>query len=205
MIGPTIASVSTLLMIVGRLQQACLFAADVRARTAMHKAARRPAVDFAHDRVVAENVVRVRLVNGALQRHRLLVIFPANVDVGSIELARVHADRDAFEHQVRIEIQQHAILERARLRLVSVHREVARLVVHRRKEAPLHPCRETRAAPATQLAGLDDVDHFRRLHRDGFLQPRVAVGTDELVKVDVLAILKLTKGRRGDALGQNWF
>jgi hypothetical protein len=91
------------------LEQAGLFAADVRARAAVHVAVdlERAAVGggrSVEQAIAAEDAVRVRLLDGILDDAGLVVVLTADEDVGGLDPARVAGDGDALEHEVRIEV-----------------------------------------------------------------------------------------------------
>ena len=64
---------------------------------------------------------------------------------------------------MRIQLHEHAVFEGARLALIAVDAEVARLGRLGRQEAPLHAGGETSAAASTETGFLDFLQQFIRL------------------------------------------
>ncbi len=122
----------------------------------------------------AEEPPRAGLVDRALEHVLHVEEFAADVDVGDLRPDRVAADRAPFDQQVRIALDQQVILEGARLALVGVAGDVARLGLLV-DELPLQPGRESGAAAAAQPGGLDHVDDLVRLLVERLLQRRIAV------------------------------
>ena len=84
------------------------------------------------------------------------------------------SDGHALEHGEGIELHDHAILERARLRLVGVADEVVRSCGLLGDGRPLAPGREGRPATSDELGGEDLVDHRLGPHRQRPLEADVA-------------------------------
>ncbi len=107
-------------------------------------------------RAIARRLQRRDLAREDLQHRGILV---AHVDVAALRLDRPGGDQHPLQEQVRRALEVVAVLERARLALVAVDREVARTRVAS-DEPPLRPGGEARAAQAPQARRL----HLR-LHR----------------------------------------
>ena len=150
-----------------RLEQRRLLAADVRAGAAVD-----------HDLHVLEQPRCAGLPEGAGQRLVLGEVLAADVDVDPLRLDRVRRDQAALEQPVRHAQHDLAVLERPRLRLVRVDRDVDRLrdLVRRRDEARLAARREERAAAAAQVRLDQLLGHRLRRHRPRPLELHVAAG-----------------------------
>ncbi len=133
---------------------------------------------------------------------RLVVVLAADEDVGLVESARVHADRDALEQPVRIEVHQETILKGARLGLVRVDRQVPLGAVRIGQEGPLEPGREPCAASSTQHRVLHLAGDILRLHLQRLAQPLVPTRLDILVVLDDMPITDVPKRSRRDPLKQ---
>ena len=149
--------------------------------------------------VLAEVALRVGLVHGLLDVVDVVDVLAADVEVARLDRHRVARERDPLDHQVRVVLEDLAVLERARLGLVAVAAEVARLLgVDGRHEAPLQAGREARTAAAAQAAGLDLVGQALRVELavldDG---AEGVVAAVLLVDVDLVEVLD---GRQDDAL-----
>src|SRR5262249_29958469 len=144
-----------------RFDQPRLLAADVSARAAMH-------VDFAVKArakdVLPEEALRPRLRECLLENLRALRKLTADVDVSEVRIDREARDHHALDELMRVLMDDVAILERPRLRLVRVADEICRLRPPALDEAPLRPARKPRAPTPTQ-PGLLHLLHDRlRLH-----------------------------------------
>ena len=157
-----------------RLEQRRLLAADVRAGAAMD-----------HQVDVAEQPGAACLLERGREDVVLGRVLAADVDEDVPRLDRVRRDQAALDQPVRDAQHDLAVLERARLRLVGVHRQVDRLrdLVRRRDEARLAAGREERAAAAAQVRLDQLIRHVVRRHRARALELRVAA--DGAVRVDV--------------------
>ena len=153
-----------------RLDERRLLACFVRAGAAMHVDV---AVETAAEDVLPEEPGAIGLLDRALERFLHVVELAADVDVGDLGADRVAADRAPFDEQVRIALHEHVILERARLALVSVARDVLRLRRVLEDELPLEPRRESGAATAAQPRRLHLLDDVVRLERQRFPQSLV--------------------------------
>ena len=137
-----------------RLEQRRLLARLVGAGAAVHVDV---AVEAGPEDVLAEDPA-ARRPRRSRARGRLHVEeLAADVDVGDLRADRVAADRAPFDQQVRIALHQQMVLERARLALVGVADDVARLGLLV-DELPLHAGREAGAAAAAQAGRLDQLD-----------------------------------------------
>jgi hypothetical protein len=132
------------------------------------------AVEAGPEDVLAEKAASVGFVDRPLEHVLDVEELAADVDVGDLRADGIAPDRAPFDQQVRVAFHQQVILERARLALVGVAGDVARLdlLVH---ELPLHAGRKSRAAAAAQARGLDDLDDFVRLLRQRRAQPVIAL------------------------------
>ena len=120
------------------------------------------AVEPGTEDVAAEEALGARVVDGARQPFVAERELAAHVYVRDVALHRVRRDRDAFDELVRIELDQHPVLERRRLAFVGVDHEVARERVGR-QERPLLRGREAGAAPAPQARQLHLLLHVGRV------------------------------------------
>src|SRR5262249_59636120 len=114
--------------------------------------------------------------DGRVQDPALLLVLAADVDVDVPRLDRVRGDEAALDQPVRDLEHDLAVLERPRLGLVGVDRDVDRLrdLVGRGDEARLASGREEGAA-ATAEVRLDDLlDDGLRILRASLLQLLVA-------------------------------
>ena len=102
--------------------------------------------------------VRAQLGQLGLEQRAAAVVLVAQVHVDRFDAHRPGGDQQAFDEAVRIALEVDAVLERAGLAFVDVHRHQARrrLVAH---DAPLAPGRETRAAQAAQARVFQRLDH----------------------------------------------
>src|SRR5690606_4665606 len=146
----------------------------------------------------AEDSGLVGLLDRRLHPLRLELELAAQVDVRLVRADRLAGDADALEHQVRLVLEDVAVLEGPRLGLVAVHREVARLGVVLGDEAPLESGRDARAAPAAQVALLHLVDDGRRLHPEHALEAGIAPTLGAVLREEVAVFL--APGRADDGL-----
>ncbi len=142
-----------------RFDQAGFLAANVGARAAMD-------IDFevvagAAD-VLAEEVFRLRLGDGFLEDFRAEGEFAADIDIGEMHVVGEAGDDHAFEHLVRVLVDDLLVLEGAGLRFVGVADEINRLGVFGGiDEAPFHAAGEARAAAPAQAGGFHFGDDVR--------------------------------------------
>ena len=172
-----------------RLDEAGLLAAYVGAGAAVDEDV--AAVAGAQD-VRADKIGGTGLGDRALEDAGALGELAADVDVGLLHVVGEAADHDPLDHLVGILVDDVAVLEGARLRLVRVDDQVdglAALPVH---ERPLDAAGEPSAAAAAKARLLDLVDQFLGLATHGLAQhlvppvPHVArevVGVAGLVNV----------------------
>src|SRR5205085_1179898 len=90
----------------------------------------------AEDPPLSEDLVLVGLLDRLLEDLGLAVVLAADEDVRDVALRRDRGDRNPLEHLVRVEAEV-AILERPRLRLIEVDREVVQPALLLRDERPL--------------------------------------------------------------------
>jgi len=152
-----------------RFEHPGLFTADVGAGAAMHVHVELEA--RAH-RVVAQDAAVVGIADRPFEDRRRLGVFAANVDVAGVRLDRPAADGAPLDELVRVEFHQQAVLEGARLGLVGVAHQVARLRLA--DEAPLHAGREAGAAAPAKARLLDLLDDRGRLHLERLGEPFIA-------------------------------
>ena len=146
-----------------RLEQAGLLAADVRAGAAVQD-----------DRDAVEQVGLVHFVERGADDLELGEVLAADVDEDVLRADRVRGDQAALDQPVRNAQHDLAVLERPRLRLVGVHRQVRRLRRVARDEARLAARGEERAAAAAQVRVEQLLDHLLRLHLARRLELHVA-------------------------------
>ena len=163
------------------LDQAGLFAADVAAAAAVDD-------DFAGvaraEDVLAEEALGLRLGDGALEDLGAVDELAADVDEGLLGLDGPRGDRDAFQHLVRVLVDDLAVLVGAGLGFVGVDDEVGGLARLTVEELPLHAGREAGAAAAAQAGDFDFLADFLGLEGDGFLEGFVTAVAQVAVDVD---------------------
>jgi hypothetical protein len=99
----------------------------------------------------------------------------ADVDERVAHLQRVRGDQHRLEQEVRRELEDPAVLERARLAFVGVRAQVVRLAVVRVDDRPLATHRKRGAAAALDSGGRDLGDDVLRRHLlERLLERRVA-------------------------------
>ena len=170
-----------------RLHQGRLLAADVRASTGVHDQVGR---EVRAQDVLAQVAAGVRLVDRRLYVVDVVVVLAADVEVARLDRHRVARERDPLDHQVRVVLEDLPVLERARLGLVAVAAQVARLLIDGRHKAPLQAGREAGAAAALQARRLDLVRQAGRVElavaHDGFERVVALIGFVDLHLVEVL-------------------
>ncbi len=129
------------------------------------------------------NASGVGVANRFLHDLQQISVLAANVDVAALRAHGQRADHDAFDHRVRIVLENQAVFAGAGLALVAVAQHVFRLGRLLGHERPLHPGREPGAAAAAQAGILDLVDDGVRLHGERLLHGLVAVELE--IAVDV--------------------
>jgi hypothetical protein len=136
-------------------------------------------IDTAAQHVLSQPAVLVGLGSGFFQMlERLVMELAAQVVVSDSRTGRVARDGHAFDHRMRIEPQDVAILAGARLGFVRVAENIFLHASALGHETPLQAGGETRAAATAQPGPLDHFDHlFRRnLFFDDPAQRAVAAG-----------------------------
>ena len=146
-------------------------AADVRAGAADHVdvAGEPGAEDF-----LAEEAVRVRLLDRRREAPVRQVEFAADVDERMPDLQRVRRDQHRLEQEVRRVLEDPAVLECPGLAFVGVRAEEVRLAVVELHHPPLAADRERGAAVAEQARRDDFLGDVRRRHRERLRQRLVA-------------------------------
>jgi len=130
-----------------RLEERRLLTRLVRARAAVDIDV---AVEPRAEDVLPDEPFPVRLVDRAFENRLDVKELAADVDVRDLRADRVARNRTALDEQMRIALHEQVILERARLALVGVAGDVARLVRLAIDELPLHTGRKSRAAAAAE-------------------------------------------------------
>ena len=142
------------------------------------------------EQAVAQEAGGARFFQGFLEALVDFEDFAVDVVVADADAHGVGGDGHAFNHDVRIEAQDVAVLERAGLAFVGVADQVLLAGEGARHEAPLQAGRKARAAAAAQAGGLDLGDHVFRLHAGGedLLQGFVAAALDVVFQAPVGAV-----------------
>ena len=99
------------------------------------------------------------LAHGALQTLRLGRVLTADVNISLAGADGITGDRHAFQKLLRLGVDEDAIFEHQRLRLVGVADDIflrRRFLQH---HPPLAPRRKARATASGQSCGLDFIDH----------------------------------------------
>ena len=155
-----------------RLDQRALLAAHVGARAAAQVDARQ-----------RRRRIRLQRADRTLERRTHTRVLVAQVDVAVGAAGGPGADQHAFEHPVRIPLQQHPVLEGAGLALVGVdhHQPGLRLG---RDDAPLAAGGEARTAQAPQSRGLQFVEDLRGRTAAGGQRAQHPVGARNLARAE---------------------
>ena len=132
--------------------------------------------------VVAEEAARACLVERVLERVLRLGVLAADVEVAPFAPGRVGGDRHRLDQRERVELHDHAVLERSRLRLVGVADEVVRAHRLPRDGLPLDAGREGGAAAPLQLRVLQLADDALRAELDRAPQGLVAAARAVVVQ-----------------------
>src|SRR5690606_31967261 len=137
------------------------------------------------------------LLDGVQQHPVALAELAADVDEGTGRPHRVSRKQNALDEQVRVVLNQHTVVEGARLALIGVAAQIPRPAVVG-EEPPLETRREARAAAAPQVRLLDLRVHFGRRHAlEGLPQGLIApLG---------LVVFDAGQVHLADALGQDLF
>ena len=139
-----------------RSQQRRLFAALVRASAAMDDD-----VQFVRraKQVLAQEAPGPGLGNRFRQARVGKVVFAADVDKGLLTFHGIGRQDDAFDQLVRVILHDHAVFEGARLGLIRVDHQVAR-VDARGQKAPFGAGWKTSAAAAAHVGGFHLFKHI---------------------------------------------
>ena len=124
--------------------------------------------------VFAEEALCFCLLDRFPNNLRSLRKFAADVDIGEVNVCGDGSDGEALEELVRILVEDVAILERARLRLITIDNDIVGFAIVVLDEAPLRSGREAGAAASAKVGRLDHVNDLARLHADSFFQGLVA-------------------------------
>ena len=125
--------------------------------------------------VLAEEALRVGVLDGLLHDHRQVAILTADVDVSRMRTDGERGDHDTFNDRVRIMFENQAVFAGARLALVAVAEHIFRLGRLLRDKGPLHSRTESGAAPSAQAGVLHLIDDRVRAHAHSLLHGFVAV------------------------------
>ena len=141
-------------------------------------------VDPAAQQVLAEPAVGTGFLQGLIEAlERLVMELTAQIVVSHVRTHRVAGNRHAFDHGMRVETQDVAVLAGPRLSLVGVAHQVLLTRELARHEAPLQPGGKTSAPPTAQAGLLDGGNHlilietFAPILAQNFLQCRRRPGT----------------------------
>ena len=104
---------------------------------------------------------------------------------------RVGSDEAAFDELMRIPAHELAILERARLRLVGVAKQVVRLSLLLGHERPLHTGREASTTAPPQPGRLHHVDDVVGAHAQRLFERLVAATLDVGVDMALLGVAEI--------------
>ncbi len=157
---------------VNRTHEACLVAADIR-----------PGAEEDHDLevlaaaedVLAEEALLAGLLDGLLHAREGDRVLVADVDVPLVGVRRQRSDEQAFDDEVRVAFEEHAVHPRARVAFVGVAHQVARRSRRRPQEVPLAAGREARAGAAAEAA-VQHLLHDRfGVHFERLAEPGVAI------------------------------
>src|SRR5579864_548099 len=137
----------------------------------------------AAENVLAEKTLRVGVGNRLLHDLEQIAILAANVDVARVRAHRDSRDYHAFDHGVRIMLEDQSVFASPRLAFIAVAQDVFRLRRSLGNERPFQARVESRAAAPTQSRILDFVDNRVRLHAQRLAHRLVPVELD--VAVDI--------------------
>ena len=132
-------------------------------------------VEPAAQDVLAQEAARISLLNSPVHDFDQVSILAANVDVALLGGDRQAGNQHPFNDAVRVVLHQQAVFAGARFAFVGVANHILQLGRLARHEAPLHPRREARAAPAAQSRFLHLVHNGLRRHLDSLAQGLVAL------------------------------
>src|SRR5262249_44953491 len=186
-----------------RLEQPGLLPADVGTGTPVDDDLE---IEAGAEDVLADEAGRRGLAHGLPQSLVAEQPLAADVDVGEVALDGVRRDDDAFEELVRVVLDDDPVLERARLALVRVDRQVDRLLRLLRQEAPLHAGREAGAAAPAEVGGLHHLDQLfglvlRERFADRLVAAMLAIGVQAPESGNVPAAHQQALGHASDQLG----
>jgi hypothetical protein len=163
------------------LDQAGLFAADIAASAPVDDDL--AGVARAED-VLAEEALGLRFGDRALEDLGAVDELAADVDEGLLGLDGPRGDRDAFQHLVRVLVDDLAVLVGAGFGFVGVDDQVGGLARLTVEELPLHAGGEAGAAAAAQAGRLHFLADFLGLEGDGFLEGFVTAVAQVAVDID---------------------
>ena len=121
------------------------------------------------------NPLRIGVLDRLLHDHRQIAILAANVDVRRVRADGERGDHRAFNHGVRIVLENQAVFAGAGLALIAVAKHILWFGRLLRDKRPLHPGAEPGAAASAQAGVLHLVDDGVRLHGERLLHGLVAV------------------------------
>ena len=123
---------------------------------------------------LAEIALLISLVDCLLHPAGWLGVLTPDVDEGVMDLIGDGGDDDSLDHLVGVPLQQLAVFECPRLRLVTVDNQIRGS--RRGEEAPLEAGREGRSTTSEQTGGLDLLNQLVTRHAESPSRLLVAVG-----------------------------
>ena len=149
------ATTSTLDIASGRIEHAShgwAAAAGAQVRVQLERVAR------AHD-VVAQDAGGARLGDGLVDDALDVLELAAQIDVALVRTDREPGEDHALDQQVRVQLHELAVLERARLRLVGIDHKILGLFRILGDKSPLCSAGKTGSATAAKPGGVDSLDN----------------------------------------------
>ena len=137
----------------------------------MHGQVRR---EFRPKNFSADITFGVGLIDSRLDDLDPVIIFATDVQIRGIDPHGIARDDDSFDHQMRIELENLPVLERAGFAFISVHTQILRLRIPFRHECPLQARRKAGSAATAQAGLLDFVRYFLGFHPERFAQHLIA-------------------------------
>ena len=134
--------------------------------------------------VVAQVAGGLGLANRLFEPRRRAGVLAPDVNVGFVRADAIRRNRDPFQQVMRVAVNQDAVFEGARLRLVGVAHDVGHAVRRfaARRKAHLEANRKARAAPPLRARCDDFIDHLLRRHRERLAQRLVRARGHGLVQ-----------------------
>ncbi len=116
-------------------------------------------VESGPENVFAEEIALPRFLDRAFEDFGAVREFSADINVRGVDIKRVTRDQHSFEQLVRIFVNDVAVFECARLRLVGIADQIYRSLFVRFDKAPFQPAGESRPAAPPKSGVLDFVDN----------------------------------------------